>query len=324
MYAAEIAVRREGQNFRISGPAKPADIALYVGGSDVPPVFGTVTADGPDLLFRPRFEIPPTVACRVVVNGQVFPFPAQQSEPTAPSTRVEQVYPTVSEIPANQLKFYLQFSAPMRPGNAWQHLRLLDAQGRPVELAFLEIDQELWDRDGLRLTVLFDPGRIKRGVLPLAENGPALVAGQRYTLVADAAWRDERGVPLAAEFRKAFTILPEDRTAIDPSKWKLSLPKAATREPLIIQFGESLDAALALRLINIPLAPGQPSLGPAEREWRYVPDQPWNPGTYFVSIDRALEDLAGNKVGRLFDVDTFERISTKPSRETVLLPFHVH
>ena len=316
-------MRREGQTFRISGSATGADIALYVGAGDVPPVFGSLRTDGADVLFQPRFEVPKSMACRVVVDGRVFPFPAEQAAPLARTTRVEQVYPTASEIPANQLKFYVKFSTPMRPGEAWQHLRLLDAQGHPVDLAFLEIDQELWDRDGQRLTVLFDPGRIKRGVLPLSENGPALVAGQRYTLVADAEWRDERGVPLAAEFRKSFTVVAEDRTAIDPAQWKLTLPKAGTREPLAIHFGEPLDAALVLRLITLPAVAGQPVLGPAEREWRYVPAEPWKPGRYQIAIDRALEDLAGNKVGRLFDVDMFERITTKPSREAAFLSFRI-
>jgi hypothetical protein len=101
------------------------------------------------------------------------------------TTRVEHVYPSAGELPENQLKLYVFFSAPMRRGEAWQRVHLLDSDGKPVELAFLEIDQELWDRDHTRLTILFDPGRIKRGLLPLAESGKILEAGKRYTLAID-------------------------------------------------------------------------------------------------------------------------------------------
>jgi hypothetical protein len=317
--AADIAVRREGPAFRISGAATPAEIALYVGEGDVPPVLGTFSNDGSDILFRPRFEVPKTIASRVVVKGKIFAFPAEKQTQER-TTVVERVYPTGDEIPANQLKFYIQFSAPMHPGEAWQNLRLLDSEGHAIDLAFLEIDQELWDRAGRRLTVLFDPGRIKRGVLPRDEIGAALETGKTYTLVAGAAWRDDRRVPLRAEYRKTFKVVAEDRTAIDPAQWKLTIPKAATRDPLIIAFGEPLDAALALRLITTAV-PGQASLGPEEREWRYVPDRRWPPSPQEIVIDTALEDLAGNKVGRPFDVDTFDRIATRTGRGLVRLPF---
>ena len=206
----------------------------------------------------------------------------------------------------------------MLRGEAWEHLRLLDANGKVIELAFLEIDQELWDRDQRRLTVLFDPGRIKRGVLPRDEIGAALEEGKSYTLVASANWRDDRRVPLKQEFRRTFKVAPEDRIAIDPEKWRIAAPKAGTRDPLVIDFGESLDAALALRLIKVNVS-GEAQLGPAERQWRYVPDQPWPPSVIDIAIDTALEDLAGNKVGRPFDVDTFDAITVRSGRGVVRL-----
>lgn len=318
--AADIAVRRDGPSFRISGAKSASGIAVYVGDGDVPPVLGAIEKDGPDFLFRPRFEISRAVASRVVVNGKVFPFPAEKLA-VEQTTFVERVYPTATEIPANQLKFYVQFSAPMLRGEAWEHLQLLDALGKPIDLAFLEIDQELWDPDGRRLTVLFDPGRIKRGVLPRDEVGAALEAGKTYTLLAKSGWRDDRRVPLRAEYRQTFRVVAEDRTPIEPTQWRLTVPKAGTREPLVIAFGESLDAALAIRLITVS-APGQATLGPAEREWRYVPDAPWPAAGQQIEIDTALEDLAGNKVGRPFDVDTFERITVRSGRGVIRLPFH--
>lgn len=316
--AGDIAVRREGPSFRITGAKQPAEVSVYVGEGDVPPVMGTFVNEGPDIVFHPRFEVSRSVASRVVVNGRTFAFPAEKQTEKR-TTFVEKVFPTSDKIPANQLKFYVQFSAPMLTGDAWENLQLLDGNGKVIDLAFLEIDQELWDRDARRLTVLFDPGRIKRGVLPRDEVGAALEAGKSYTLVVRAKWRDAQRAPITQEYRKTFEVVAEDRTAIDPARWKITAPAARSRDPLAIDFGESLDAALALRMITVDLA-GTAQLGPAEREWRYVPDQPWPAAKFDIVIDTALEDLAGNKVGRPFDVDTFERISVRTSRELVRLP----
>ena len=116
----------------------------------------------------------------------------------------------------------------MRKGDSWKHLRLL-RDGVPVEYPFLELDQELWDRDQRRFTVLFDPGRIKRGLASLAEAGPALEEGHNYTLVIDRDWRDARGALLAEEFRKEFHVGAADRTPPDPKKWGVTAPAAPSQ-----------------------------------------------------------------------------------------------
>mgnify|MGYP003346898067 CR=1 FL=1 len=83
--------------------------------------------------------------------------------PERATTLVTQIYPSADVLPENTLKFYVHFSAPMSRGHSYDHIRLLDEANRPVELAFLELAEELWSPDMLRLTLLMDPGRIKRG-----------------------------------------------------------------------------------------------------------------------------------------------------------------
>lgn len=58
-------------------------------------------------------------------------------------------------------------------------MRILDEQGREIEDPFLPLDTELWSHDATRFTVLFDPGRVKRGILPNVEMGRALYPGRR-------------------------------------------------------------------------------------------------------------------------------------------------
>ena len=130
----------------------------------------------------------------------------------------------------------------MRKGDSWKHLHLL-RDGAPVAYPFLELDQELWDRDQRRFTVLFDPGRIKRGLASLAEAGPALEEGHTYTLVIDRDWLDARGAPLEEEFRKQFRVAAADRTPPDPKKWRVTAPRAGSAG----RAGDPLPQAPGLR-----------------------------------------------------------------------------
>ena len=251
------------------------------------------------------------------------------AKPTlGPSTELTQVYPSAGEVPENLLKFYLQFSAPMSRGHIYDHIHLRDEQGRDVELPFLEIDEELWDPAMTRLTLFIDPGRIKREVKPLEDIGPALQAGRKFTLVVDAEWQDANGRPLARKHERTFRVTPPDRTAISLANWKVAPPAAGTAAPLRIEFGEPLDHALAKRLLRVLRPNGKPIAGAVklsdhDRAWSFVPEEPWTAGTWQVEVPAILEDLAGNNVGKAFEVEIFGR--GKPSEHPALerIPFAI-
>src|SRR6185312_15048135 len=105
------------------------------------------------------------------------------------------------------------FSQSMSVGDALQHIHLMNA-GDALPNAFL--DQELWDPAHKRLTLLFDPGRIKRGLVPATEMGTPIVEGTHYQLIIDRSWRDARGAPLVEEFSKVFVGGPAERMPADP------------------------------------------------------------------------------------------------------------
>jgi hypothetical protein len=336
--AQTVTIRMDGAGFKVAGwkpGAMPVEgwqsiFAVYAGDGDVPPMLGSYTVDNGALTFRPRFPLAPGVRSRAVFHppGRSTTeavFEGRRVD-LAPSTRVEQVYPSIDLLPDNQLKFYVHFSAPMSRGDAWRHIHLLDQTGAQVELPFLEVDQELWDREYKRLTVLFDPGRIKRGLVPLADAGPAIEDGKQYTLVVDRDWLDGRGAPLTAGFRKPFRVGPADRTPPDTAQWRLTAPKAGTSDALVVNFPKPMDYALLMRLLDVTSAGGRiagtATVGRQETEWRFVPVEPWKAGAYSLVADTSLEDLAGNRIGRAFDVDTFERVTEHLSTKTVSLPFH--
>jgi hypothetical protein len=330
VFGAPKSIRWVGGPFRVAGwqpGPEPSDgwasiFRLYAGpGEDLPPVAGTYSVEHGALTFRPRYPLGAGMKVRAVFESKEIVFDLPRATPLPATTRVRQVYPSTDVLPENQLKLYVYFTAPMQIGQAWTNIHLRDESGKPVDLPFLEIDQELWNRDQTRLTVLFDPGRIKRGVLPLNEVGPSIQAGKRYTLVVDRTWLDSRGAPLVEEHRKEFRVGPADRTPIDTANWKVTPPRAGTSEPLVIVFPEPLDYAMLQHAIEVRGVAGKIDVQRGETEWRFTPDQPWKSGSHEIVVPTNLEDLAGNKVGRAFDVDVFEKVTRTVERETVSLPF---
>ncbi len=215
----------------------------------------------------------------------------------------------------------------MSRGEAWDRIRLVDAGGKPLDLPFLELDQELWDPEQRRLTVLFDPGRIKRGVKPRDESGTALERGKEYALVIDSAWHDANGQPLESGHIKQFSVVAEDRVPLDLATWTIDKPGAGTREPLRVRLPEPADHALLERMISVELD-GRRLIGKAtgeqeDRVWSFVSDVPWTPGEYSLAVNTALEDLAGNRVGRAFDVDVFDRVTKRVEEKIERLSFRI-
>jgi hypothetical protein len=176
--------------------------------------------------------------------------------------------------------------------------------------------------------LFIDPGRIKRGVLPLEEIGPSLEAGNSCTLVISREWKDATGNPLKEEFQKSFRVAPPDREPPDPARWKVHTAGANTREPLIVNFSEPMDQALASRVISVVDVTGQRlagtvTLSEQEQRWQFVPETMWKPGKFNLIIQTTIEDLAGNNIGKPFEVDLFEGIERHIRTPTMRLSFEI-
>ena len=129
--------------------------------------------------------------------------------------------------------------------------------------------------------------------------------GRSYRLVIDGGWLDARGAPLVESFAKSFRVVEADRGSPDLATWEIMPPKVATTEALRVSFPEPLDHGLLhstvqVRANGVPLR-GRVVISNEEREWTFIPDEPWIPGEYVLAIDTDLEDLAGNNLRRLFD-----------------------
>ncbi len=287
-----------------------------------PSMLGSYRVEPGRVLFVPRFPLTPglTYTARFDVarlaratgasaeaGSTLTAHLGTEAPDTRPTTRLERVYPSSDRLPENLLKFYIHFSAPMSARDSYRHIRLLDSEGREVELPFLELPQELWDPHGQRLTLLLDPGRIKRDLVPNRESGPPLRGGDTFELAIDSAWRDARGAPLVESHVKRFVVVEADRQSPDPGNWVVSAPSPNSGESLRVRFDEPLDQALSLRMLTVvsadgQLVPGDPDVGQDEALWSFRPAAPWAVGSYRIVVDPELEDLAGNALGRAFEV----------------------
>ncbi len=309
-------------------PGEPSDwsewFAVYVdeaeASSTAGPVQGSYQVSEDSVTFRPDFPFSPGVRYRVGVAADLaaaekipgahfsrlgrefvgvhFELPAPL--PLRPP-RVERVFPTSDALPENVLRFYIYFSNPMQRGWASRAIRLRGEDGRDVENVFMEFKQELWSPDQKRLTVLLDPGRIKRGVGTNSRLGQALKVGRRYTLTIEGVWQDGQGQPLAESFEKTFRVTPAIRSALEHRSWTLTVPSGGSRQVLALTFDRSLDHALLARVITVrdgggQEVPGSVEVGREETQWFFHPQRPWASGAYTVVAQPILEDLAGNNL----------------------------
>lgn len=220
---------------------------------------------------------------------------------------VEMVYPTSDVLPANQLKFYIHFSRPMRETKTiFERFHLIDDKGKEVPDPWR--GSELWSKDGKRLTLVIHPGRIKRGVNLREEIGPVLEPNRGYTLRIDGKIEDADGVALGKTYEKKFTTGKELRSFVLVEDWELTAPKQGTREAVSLKFPRPLDHALLHSLITVvdsnnkPVA-GRIVVGKEEKSVTFTPTAVWGDQQYRVLVDPDLEDLAGNTPEQLFDVD---------------------
>ncbi len=144
---------------------------------NLPPMLGTYRVQSSMIRFEPRFPLEQGVKYRAIFRPDQLPGGSNSGDTpviavyrlpprnSAPTTIVNQVYPSIDLLPENLLKFYVYFSAPMSRGRIYKHIHLKNEAGEEIELPFLEIDEELWDPTMTRLTLFIDPGRIKLGAV---------------------------------------------------------------------------------------------------------------------------------------------------------------
>lgn len=293
------------------GSTRVLPSSLAEGGGALPGMAGRLSRVEGGACFEPRYPFVEGTRYSAIDtwNGtaRLLGSITRPAPLAVPTTRVEAICPAVAEVPFNLLKLYVEFSAPMSEGFAIASVSVWRDGVEKLEGVFLD-GPELWDRERKRLTMLLDPGRIKRGLVPHEEAGYPLVEGDTIEVRVAETFTDAAGAPLVAPRTVRYVVIPAMRTRVEPAKWQRSMPPAGSIEPLIVTFDRPLDHALVRRCIAVRREEGARIAGIAEPSaddtgWSFAPASRWRPGRYLLAIQTYLEDLSGNSVRRVFDRD---------------------
>ncbi len=316
--------------------AEPVEVLqVFVGSAegccdDRIPIAGRYALENNVLSFTPAFGFNAGAAYVARVQGtqseELTPFSIASDNAAAPAA-VTRIYPSGDVLPENILRFYIHFSVPMMPGVAFDHIKLRDASGAVDEAAFMRFKQELWNEDRTRLTVLIDPGRIKREVATNVDLGPALLAGNQYTLSVDAGWPSVDGQSELAPFSRTFSVTTALRERPDVRLWQATSPCIGTNEPLELLFDRPFDRHLLEKDIRViggdkQVVSGAIDIGAGERSWRFIPNEPWSTAEIQVIANSKLEDVAANNFRDLLDHAASNDTADAPSTEIPIFLAH--
>ncbi|MEM8897461.1 MAG: hypothetical protein AAGC85_05125 [Bacteroidota bacterium] len=192
----------------------------------------------------------------------------------------------------------------MKPVGNLEKIQLLDEKGNEVIGAIFNHVYELWNHEQTQLTILLDPSRVKMGLRSHEERGRALVRGKRYQLVIGAL-EDVKG-RRTTPFTKSFMVEAEDVMPPNTDSWVFKMPKAGSKNPLMIKFPQMLDRLSLVQRLRLTDHNSQPVEGRieivnGETEWHFHPKDSWIAGQYIMYVHARLEDPSGNNLNGLFD-----------------------
>lgn len=239
---------------------------------------------------------------------------------------VTAVYPSSDVLPENLLRLYIQFSKPMKTIGNLEHIKLINSEGEDIKGAIFNNTHELWDKEQKQLTIIFDPSRVKTGLVANKALGRALESSKTYQLVISDV-EDIYHQKLEKPFIKEFSVIKADTIAPDIEHWNVNLPLRNSKNDLIVQFPEMLDFnSLSQRLIitnsKKEIIKGNVSVEQKETVWKFKPIVPWKKGDHFLYINARLEDPSGNNLNGLFD-HKIGSLKYHNEGETLHIPFTI-
>lgn len=291
-----------------SGLSNRLKIQLIQSGERTP-VLGEFKSEDGTTIFEPLVPFTKGLRYEIVLdNVTLSEIEIPAGESVAPELLA--IYPSQDTVPENLLKMYFMFSQPMMEGRSLAHITVLQ-NGDTLAGTFLDLQPELWNKEGNTLTLWLDPGRIKRDLIPNQEMGTPLVSGKKYTLHISSDWKSKEGAALQTSYSKTFVSSSRDEIIPSVDDWSLSLPSSGTSQSLKIDLKEALDYSVLMEAVQVysgdTLVPGTIQLTGEEHILVFTPDVLWKASEYTLVVESRVEDLAGNNLNRPFDRDVNER-----------------
>ena len=270
-------------------------------------IFTSFNVDSNRLTVRP---ILPLLPARYLLNVETNQGASYQLHFDVATPTTNSNHPTVlsvgpsTTIPANTLRLYVYFSEPMARGQVADFVSLKNNKGQPDQFAFLNLATELWGPEQKRLTLLFDPGRVKKDVGPNLSIGAPLTENQTYQLVISKGMKSVTGLTIENDVVIPIKVEGAERRKIALTDWAFSTPEKHTYEPLQVHFGRLVDPSNVKRNISIVGSNGEPVPGRLTTEAAsclFVPDAPWAEGSHYLVVSNDFEDIVGNRLNAAFD-----------------------
>lgn len=280
------------------------------------------------LTFVPDFPLLENTEYVLVKNHkkervlQRFLLPRKNNEPLL----VEAVYPTSDSLPENLLRMYISFSQPMKTTGNLEYIKLYNNKGKEIKGAIFNNVYELWDTSQKQLTIIFDPSRVKTGLVANKELGRALKPGENFRVVITKA-EDIYGQQLQEPYVKSFWVTPQDIISPDVTAWKINTPVAGTKEGLKIQFKSPIDKMSLYTRINVAdknnrTIMGKITVSDNEKLWTFIPHEPWKAALHTLRINSRLADPSGNNLNGLFDHKAGS-LKSKKEGKIITIPFQI-
>lgn len=291
-------------------------------------ILGEYFKEDGSLVFRPVISFSWDQEYEIYKNNEFYLEFHVRAPENMIRPKLSGIYPKLDTVPENLLKMYFEFDSSMQPTqSSLDFIKVFNlTKGGEVDV-FLSLENELWNRDKTRLTLWLDPGRIKKDLIPNQEKGIPIEEGNHYELIVE---RHFLGVDFGKTYVKRFYVSERDEQRPSIKKWRLTEPKPSSKEGLGIEFDDFLDVILANESISIinenkELIAGDFLTSKKGNNTLFIPENPWKKGNYTLVIDSKLEDLAGNNLNRLFDVDLQNRGEVDDSKvKTLTLSFVVN
>lgn len=271
-------------------------------------ILGSYSQNETETYFIPILPFQKNSRYTVVYDTEVFPFTIAL-ESSYIHLQIQALYPNSDTLPANFLKWYIQFSKPVNPSKIYDHITLINNRDRTkVDRALLPLETPLLSDDGTLLTLWIEPGRQKRDLGPNKRLGEVLIPNESYTLIIDKNIKDRQGIPMETSFKHSFIVSTPDRTKPSITAWELQPPLANTKDPMLIQYQELLDYGSLQNSLQIIDASGKTIEGnfrlqANQKRIQFTPLNTWSKNTYTLKCNPIIEDLSGNNLERLFDQD---------------------
>jgi len=300
------------------------DLQLFLKGMSKTPVLGDFESINGELIFKPLVPFTNGNVYEVYQNKMRMGEFIINAKTEAPVPTITAIYPSLDTIPENLLKMYFVFSEPMQEvQSALDFIEVYNLTDDKPTTIFLELENELWNTDHTELTLWLDPGRIKTDLIPNRTKGLPIESGKEYKITIGNAWKSAQNNNLDREYVKHVYVTARDSEKVTIDNWSIIIPTQGTRDRLILDVREPLDAMLALETINILDAQnntieGDFKLAKKEQQIWFTPINPWKSDSYNVSVRSVLEDLAGNNLNHLFDKDlVLETDKTNTKQRTI-------